>query len=183
MNELSFELINGTEHFTHLIALLGHLNEMVVDVISEWRTLLQIVKKSPQSDGRALSLEQSCGRRHTKRIYLRLEAHFSQWNFGSLCQLFTESQNNVFATLQWNLIGGSGLETRWIELKRPVPLTVTIIDTILFNMASISTGSPSLKQTSQTPIILCKSSSMPLLDFSSDISAPYLFKHLRNSCA
>lgn len=62
-------------------------------------------------------------------------------------------------------------------------LTVTIIETMLFNMPSISTGSPSLKQISQTPIILCKSSSIPLLDFSSDISAPLLLQYLRNSCA
>lgn len=51
-------------------------------------------------------------------------------------------------------------------------LTETIIETMLFNIPSISAASPSLKQTSQTPMILCKSSSMPLLDFSSEISAP-----------
>lgn len=55
-------------------------------------------------------------------------------------------------------------------------LTETIIDTMLLRIASISDGSPSLKQISQTPIILCKSSSIPFGDFSSDISAPKALK-------
>lgn len=50
------------------------------------------------------------------------------------------------------------------------------MDTMLFNIPSISWGSPSLNETSQTPIILCKSSSIPLGDFSSDISAPNFLK-------
>lgn len=62
-------------------------------------------------------------------------------------------------------------------------LTETIIDTMLFNMPSMSFGSPLLKHTSQTPMILCKSSSIPLFDFSSEISAPKLLRYLRNSCA
>lgn len=69
------------------------------------------------------------------------------------------------------------------QKQLPFILTETIIETMLFNMPSISTGSPSLKQTSQTPMILCKSSSIPLLDFSSEISAPKLLKYRRNSCA
>lgn len=62
-------------------------------------------------------------------------------------------------------------------------LTETIMETMLFKMPSISAGSPSLKQTSHTPMILCKSSSMPLFDFSSEISAPKLLKYRRNSWA
>lgn len=62
-------------------------------------------------------------------------------------------------------------------------LTETIMDTMLFNMPSMSVGSPLLKQTSQTPMILCKSSSIPLFDFSSEISAPKLLRYRRNSWA
>lgn len=62
-------------------------------------------------------------------------------------------------------------------------LTETIIETMLLRMPSMSFGSPSLKQTSHTPIILCKSSSIPLFDFSSEISAPNPLKYRRNSCA
>lgn len=61
-------------------------------------------------------------------------------------------------------------------------LTDTMIETILFSIASIS-DSFSLKHTSQTPTILCKSSSIPLDDFSSAISAPKLLKYFLSSKA
>lgn len=62
-------------------------------------------------------------------------------------------------------------------------LTETIIETILLRMASISDSLVSFKQTSHTPTILCKSSSIPFGDFSSDISAPRLLKYFLSSCA
>lgn len=64
-----------------------------------------------------------------------------------------------------------------------VILTDTMMETMLLRMPSISAGSPSLKQTSQTPMILCRSSSMPLVDFSAEISAPSPLKYLRSSWA
>lgn len=60
-------------------------------------------------------------------------------------------------------------------------LTKTSIDTIPLRILSISASGTSLKQASQTPIILCKSSSIPFGDFSSDISAPRLLKYARSS--
>jgi len=60
-------------------------------------------------------------------------------------------------------------------------LTKTSIETIPLRMLSISASGTSLKHASQTPIILCKSSSIPFGDFSSDISAPRLLKYARSS--
>lgn len=62
-------------------------------------------------------------------------------------------------------------------------LTKTSIETIPLRMLSISASGTSLKQASQTPIILCKSSSIPFGDFSSEISAPRLLKYARSSWA
>lgn len=64
-----------------------------------------------------------------------------------------------------------------------INLTNIMIETISFNTDSISLSFPSLKHASHTPIILCKSSSMPLGDFSSLISAPRLLKYTLSSCA
>uniref|UniRef100_A0A182KI20 Uncharacterized protein n=1 Tax=Anopheles christyi TaxID=43041 RepID=A0A182KI20_9DIPT len=59
----------------------------------------------------------------------------------------------------------------------------TMMETMLFSTASISSGecALSLKHTSQTPMILCRSSSIPLVDFSSLISAPRPFRNCRSS--
>lgn len=57
------------------------------------------------------------------------------------------------------------------------------METIALRTLSISTSFPSLKHASQTPIILCKSSSMPFGDFSSEISAPRLLKKDLSSTA
>lgn len=61
--------------------------------------------------------------------------------------------------------------------------TKIMIETISFNTVSISFSFPSLKHASHTPIILCKSSSIPLGDFSSLISAPRPLKYTLSSCA
>lgn len=71
----------------------------------------------------------------------------------------------------------------YYNLKIYKIFTTIIIDTMSFKTVSISLSFPSLKQASQTPIILCKSSSIPLGDFSSLISAPKFLKYILSSCA
>merc|ERR1719348_204130 len=55
--------------------------------------------------------------------------------------------------------------------------------TMPFMIPSTSASVASLKEASQTPIILCRSSSSPFSDLSSDISAPKDLKYARSSSA
>merc|ERR1719412_2018049 len=55
--------------------------------------------------------------------------------------------------------------------------------TIPFRIPSTSASEASLKETSQTLIIFCKSSSKPISLLSSEISAPWLFIQARSSSA
>merc|ERR1719237_1984275 len=55
--------------------------------------------------------------------------------------------------------------------------------TIPFRIPSTSASEASLKDTSQTLIIFCKSSSKPISLLSSEISAPWPFIHARSSSA
>merc|ERR1719382_1160748 len=55
--------------------------------------------------------------------------------------------------------------------------------TIPLRIPSTSASEASLKETSQTLIIFCKSSSKPISLLSSEISAPWPFIHARSSSA